>query len=172
MRQHGRYGGFAVRADDADRVIVPPCQQSEQLCAVFCEDFMEARGFELGVRVGNRRRINHQVRAPDVCAVVPEVYFNAHFTHSVKRHGLVIVRAADVITLCVQNLHQRIHSAAADAYEVNVFFAFKKICHNVSLSFYFSSTFMNISKRCVKTKIIKHRKVKGQVKKWKLMIFA
>src|SRR5699024_3263111 len=110
---------LAVGAADADAAVKPAGHQPQQVGALNGGHAAGPRRHQLGVVVHDSGGVDNQVCALDVLGALADGNRDAKLL-PLKVDGVagVIVRAGDVVSHAVQDLHQWKHARAADADEV------------------------------------------------------
>ena len=116
-----------MRTRNAYRVAVPTRDDPEEVGALQHRNTACLSGDKLGVIGHYRGSMDDEVGTLDVLGALTDENGNAHFTYSVKRLGLVVVRAREVVALSVEYLREGVHTRAADTDEVYMFFSVKNI---------------------------------------------
>ena len=124
LREHRGCCRLAVRTGNADRIGIPFRDKPEQLTALHHCNAGSLCCRALGIRLCDRRRIDDQIRIRDILRALPELHRNPQRPHRCQRIRLVVIRAGQIISFCMQHLCQRIHAAAADADHMDMLLAF------------------------------------------------
>ena len=114
-------------AGNADGAGVGVCHIAQQHAALYRGDAQTLRLFHLGVALQNGGRIHHQLRAVHIFSPVAVIHRDAHGLFPFHNVAFAHVRARYLIPHRVQNLHQRKHAAAANAYKVELCFSVQQI---------------------------------------------
>ena len=123
LGKHCCGSGFAVCAADPYTVAEPAGHQSQQLRPLDGGHTAGSGCHQLRVVIHDCCGVDNQVRTLDVLLALSDGDRNVHLL-SLKIDGVprIVVRTGDVVPHPVQNLHQRKHSRAADADEMDVLF--------------------------------------------------
>ena len=109
---------------NADSVVVPACDDTEEVSTFKYGNSAGSCRHELGVVSHDSSGVDDKVCALDVLGALPYENGDTHFSYGVESLCLVIVRACQVIALRVEYLCEGVHTRTADADEVNVLFSF------------------------------------------------
>ena len=124
LRKHRGSRGLAVRTGNADCIGIPLRNKAEQLAALhhrhagcFC-----CRTLRIGLC--DRSGIDNQIGTLDILCTLPQLHRDPQRTDGCQRIGLVVIRAGQIISLCMKHLCQRVHTAAADADHMHMLLTF------------------------------------------------
>lgn len=120
---HRSRGRLAVCAGNADGVVIPAGHDAQQFAALQHRYTACLGSDQFRVVCHDGCSVDDQISALDILRTLSQIYRDAHVPDSLERFCFVVVRAGEVIALGVQYLCQRIHTAAADADEVDVLFS-------------------------------------------------
>ena len=122
---HGSGGCFAMCAGDADGVVIPASYESEQFapfhqvntmfCSFFCSN-------QFRIICHNGSGVNNQVSPFDIFRTLSHHNGDTHIPNGLQGFRFVVVRTGDIIAFGMQNLHQRIHSRAANSDKMDMLF--------------------------------------------------
>ena len=119
LGQHGCCRGLAVGAADADGEAVARHQLADQVAALDLGN-AQARSFRtFDIFGGDRGGVDDHVRAVHVLRLVADVNLDALLREVVGLVGAGLIRAADDVTLLLEQARQTGHRAAANADKVD-----------------------------------------------------
>ena len=124
---HGGGSGLAMGACHADAAGVQPAHIAQENAALQHGNAPGIRLPQLGVVLVNGGGIHDHIRAQHVFGVVPHEHLDAHGPLRVDDAALVHITSGDGIAPGMQDLHQRIHTAAADADEMEALYAVQQV---------------------------------------------
>ena len=124
---HGSRGGLAVGAGNADAVLVQAAHIAQQNAALHSGDAIRSGGVQLHVVLGNGGRVDHQVSADHVVRSMTQADLHAHLPLRADDAAVQHIAAGDIISLGSEDLDQRIHTAAAAADEVDLFYIIQQM---------------------------------------------
>ena len=114
-------------ARHADAAGVQPAHIAQENAALQHGNATGIRFPQLGVVLVNGGGIHDHIRTQHVFGVVPHEHLDAHGTLRVDDAALVHITSGDGIAPGMQDLHQRIHTAAADADEMEALYAVQQV---------------------------------------------
>ena len=114
-------------AGNADAVLVQAAHIAQQNTALHSGDAIGSGSVQLHVVLGNGGRVDHQVRADHVVRSMTQADLHAHLPLRADDAAVQHIAAGDIISLGSEDLDQRIHTAAAAADEVDLFYMIQQM---------------------------------------------
>ena len=124
---HRGGSGFAVGAGNTDCIVIPAGHNAQQFASLQYRHTAGLCRDQFRIVCHNCSCVHNQVSAFDIFCTLSQENRNAHIPDCLERLCLIIVRAGEVISFCVQNLSQRIHAAATDSDKVDVLFTLQNV---------------------------------------------